>query len=101
MDLSQSELDDLVKDFRKTPDVDTYQTIYNWYLEHKDTYHDNEYLMCIYVWLLGANLKNAFSEFDKQQHNAWIKEIRDLIERANPMYRSRRKTYLDYATKKW
>ena len=60
---------------------------------------DTDYLTCIYLFLLGANIKHRFQAFSYDQHMSYVKEIRELIDGADPLSRTQHKMYLDYGTK--
>ena len=99
MELTNGDIDQLIRSFRIKPTMDTFMTVKNWYEDNLNYYPDQEYMVCVYVFLLGANIKNRFENFSYDQHRDFIKEIRDTIELADPLVRPRRKAYLDYGTK--
>ena len=99
MELTRQDIDQLVRNFRARPSEDGYTSIKNWYESNVSFNNDQEYMICIYLFLLGANITNRFEDYTYDQHNEFIKDIRNTIETADPLVRSQRKTYLDYGTK--
>lgn len=99
MNLTRQDIDSLVRQFKTSPSEDIYTTIKQWYENNVRYYGDNEYMVCIYLFLLGANIKHRYTNFTYDEHREYIKEIRDTIEQADPLVKSQRKAYLDYGTK--
>jgi len=99
MELTRQDIDGLIRQFRMQPSEHIYTTIKTWYETNISTFMDQEYIICVYLFLLGANIKKRYEEISYEQHRGYIKEIRDIIEKADPLVKSQRKTYLDYGTK--
>ncbi len=99
MDLTRADVDQLVRTFRSKPTADTYFSISEWYENNIQYNSDQEYMVCIYLFLLGANIRNRYKEFTYNKHMEWIKEIRDSIEKADPLVKMQRNAYLTYGTK--
>jgi len=99
MQLTRQDIDQLVRKFKIEPSEYIYNTVKNWYEENIHYYNDVEYMICIYIFLLGANIKQRYTTFTFDEHKNFIKEIRDLIENADSLVKGQRKTYLDYGTK--
>ena len=96
--LQPHEIINLVRKFHKSPRKEDYDTIDQWYEENVHS-PDQEFITCLYIFLLGANIKNQYYPISKQDHYSQIKTIRDLIELADPLAKAQRKVYLDYGTK--
>lgn len=98
-----NEIDNLIINFKNNNNKNTYDIIKEWYNNNKD--NNNEYLnkklSCIYIFLLGANIKNRFYSFTYEEHLKYIKIIREHIEDStlNNLERLTIKTYLEYGTK--
>ena len=99
MDLTRNDVDQLVRTFRTNPTADSYFDITKWYENNMQYYKDQEYMICIYLFLLGANIRHRYQQFSYEKHNEWIREIRDIIEKADPLVRGQRYIYLEYGTK--
>lgn len=99
MELSRQDVDTMINNFYNRPSQDEYQAISNWYENNLNGYPDKEYLNCLYLFLLGANIRHQFREITREEHNGYIREIRSMIEDATPLSRAQRKVYLDYGTK--
>jgi hypothetical protein len=97
--LNRYSIDELIKKFNQNPNQEDYFIISRWYEDNKNYYQDGEYIICIYLFLLGANIKNRYINFNYEQHKEYIEEIRKLIENTEPVYKMQRKIYLDYGTK--
>lgn len=98
MNISVSELDLRIKKFKEQPTRDDYEIIKEWYSSTPYGI-DEEYMICIYLFLQGANIKNKYETLSVDEHRELVVQLRDYIERADPLYRNRRKTYLDYGSK--
>lgn len=99
MDFDKSYIDNMIRKFRSHPTNDDYFTIYQWY-ENNLHIQDSEYIIRIYLFLLGANIKHKFTRFSYEQHMEWIKEIRTMIEESSdPVEKLQRKAYFDYGSK--
>lgn len=100
MNLNTNDIDLLIKKFRDKPDKDSYDTIKDWYDFNMDNFNiEEEYMICIYLFLQGANIKQNYYPISVDEHRDLVVQLRDYIERADPLYKNRRKTYLDYGTK--
>lgn len=99
MNLERQDVDNIIKNFRVQPSKDNYLAIKNWYENNIYEYPDSEYLICVYLFLLGVNIKKRYEEITYEQHRAWIKEIRELVEEADYFNKTQRKMYLDMGTK--
>ena len=96
--MDTSDIDTLVKRYNSNPNSDDYFIISNWY-DNNTNHQDQEYLICIFLFLIGSNIKKRWVPIPYEQHMQYIKRIRELIEDAEPLYKQRRKIYLDYGTK--
>ena len=99
MEFTRQDVDQLIEQFRNKPDIEVYTLINNWYENNIEHYPDSEYLVCVYLFLVGANIRHKYRQFTYQEHLAYVKEIRELIENASPLNSSQRKVYLDFGTK--
>nr|QBK87511.1 MAG: hypothetical protein LCMAC201_04210 [Marseillevirus LCMAC201] len=99
LDLTRQDLDQLIRNFRVQPNRDVYFNIQTWYENNIQDYFDQEYIICVYLFLLGANIKHRYREFTYEQHLDFVKEIRQLIEEADALNKMQRKAYLDFGTK--
>ena len=99
MDFNRKDIDALIKKFHSAPNKDDYLTINYWYTQNVNGYPDPEYMNCVYLFLLGANIKNAYIPFNKSEYLDWVQYIRKMIENTEPIYKVNRKVYLDYGTK--
>ena len=99
LELTRQDIDQLIRDFRVNPSSDGYLNINTWYENNVNYYSDKEYMICVYLFLLGANIRHRYQEFNYDQHLAFIKEIREIVEGADPLTKTQRKTYLDFGTK--
>jgi len=99
MNLTKEEVDEIIKRHYRTPNRDDYILVSNWYEEYKNFFFDQNYIICVYLFLLGANIKNSYIPFTRQQNKDWITEIKQIIDNADSLQRLQRKTYLDYGTK--
>ncbi len=99
MELTRQDLDQLVRNFREDPSSDGYHNIKTWYEFNANYSPDQEYVVCIYLFLLGANIRHRYHPLTRDEQLAQIKEIRDMIEQADPLVKGQRKTYLDYGSK--
>lgn len=98
MELTRRDIDQIITEFYARPTSDAYFTVNQWY-SNNSAYPDNEYLICIYLFLLGANIKNRFTKIEYDQHLQHVKEIRDYVESAITILKPQRKAYLDYGLK--
>ena len=99
MDLTRQDVDQLIKQFQSSPDSDTYNSIHSWYESSVNSFPDQEYLVCVYLFLLGANIKHRYSALSYEQHMAQIKEIKQIIDSGDRLSKLQRKAYLDYGSK--
>jgi hypothetical protein len=100
MNFNYQDIDNLIKRYSNNPNKDDYFFINNWYNENLNTgYVDNNYLICVYLFLLGANIRHQYIPYTREQNKDWIAEIRNLIENAEPLHSSQRNIYLNYGTK--
>jgi hypothetical protein len=103
--LSIREIDQMIYEFKSKPSRDTYETVMEWYVQQTmDTAdinsQDPEHVMCVYIFLLAANLRHLYTPIGKDEFSDYIVQIRDLVQGAEPIYRGRRKMYLDCGTAK-
>lgn len=99
MKYTREDIDHFIRTFYKSPSEDIYHTVKDWYETNLEYYPDEEYITCVYLFLLGANQRHLYTKMTKEVYMACIKEIRDLIERTEPLKRPVRKMYLDYGLK--
>ena len=99
MDLTRQDIDQLIRNFRAHPNSNDYSNIHTWYENNVQYYSDQEYMICVYLFLLGANIRHRYQEFNYDQHLEYVKEIRQIIEGADPLSGSQRKVYLDFGTR--
>jgi hypothetical protein len=97
--MDRHDVDHMIRSFNAKPDENTYLNINNWYESNVGNNQDAEYLVCVYLFLVGANIKHRYHPMDRMQHRGYIKEVRDLIELADRYVRPQRKAYLDYGLK--
>lgn len=101
--MSPRELDQLIYGFRSNPTKETYETVIEWYNQHSqlDDYPDPEHITCIYIFLLTANLRYMFTPITRDDITAGVAQLRDFIQGVEPIFRGRRKSYMDCATAKF
>ena len=99
MNLDQKDIDQIIRIFNEKPTIENYNTVSNWYENNVQYNSHQEYMICIYLFLLGANIRHKYTTFTYDKHMAWIKEIRDLIESSDPLNKAQRKAYLDFGNK--
>jgi hypothetical protein len=100
MNLSNLDIDMLIKRYSSQPNKDDYFIINNWYNDNLNSgLVDQNYLICVYLFLLGANIRQQYIPYTREQNKDWITEIRNLIENADPLQSSQRNIYLNYGTK--
>lgn len=99
MEFNRQDVDEIIKRFNRAPSKDDYMIINNWYIQNTNVYPDSEYMLCVYLFLLGANIKNGYIPFNKSEYLDWVNFIRYNIENAETIYKVNRKVYLDYGTK--
>lgn len=99
MEFNRHDIDEIIKQFYRSPNRDDYMLVNTWYTQNINTYPDSEYMLCVYLFLLGANIKNSFIPFTKSDYLDWVTFIRDSIEKSEPIHKVSRKVYLDYGTK--
>lgn len=92
--MDRDDIDALIIKYSNRPDLDIYYTINTWYRKNKDV-TDAEYSICVYLFLLGANIKNVHEPFGYKDHMRYVKEIHELVDGSSPL----RKKYLDYGIK--
>jgi hypothetical protein len=97
--LSRSNIDASIRRYRQDPSSEEYFYIDDWYRRVAGSFEDQEYLVCIYLFLIGANIRRRHSAFTLEQHKEWIKEVQALIHEADPMTQPVRRMYLDYGLK--
>ncbi len=98
LDLSRQDIDQLIRKFRANPNNDDYNSINSWYENNVQYFSDREYLTCIYLFLIGANIKHRYKHISYDQHMSYVKEIRELVDQ-DTLLKPTRKTYLDFGTK--
>ena len=99
LDLTRQDIDQLIRKFRSNPNADDYNSISTWYESNIQYYPDQEYMVCIYLFLVGANIKHRYRELGYKEQMSLVKEIRDIIDRADTLNKAQRKVYLDFGTK--
>lgn len=99
MEFNRQDIDEIIKRFNRGPNKDDYMLINSWYMQNINSYPDPEYMLCVYLFLLGANIKNAYIPFTKSDYLDWVNFIRSSIENAETIYKVNRKVYLDFGTK--
>jgi hypothetical protein len=97
--LTAQDIEQLIQNFNRQPTRELYTEILNWYEEMLRTDYDQEYLTCVYLFLLGANIKQGYQEISKDQHMTQVREIRELVQDAPPLAKTKRKLFLDFGTK--
>lgn len=98
IDYSRQEIDQLIKRFNKSPNRDDYFLVNTWYSQNTQ-FPDNEYIICVYLFLLGANIKHNYIQLSRDDYLDAVKNIRIAIENSDTITSIQRKTYLDYGTK--
>lgn len=96
--LTRQDIDDIILKFYENPDSDNYNMINNWYENNVHTYSDKEYMICVYLFLIGANIKHRYQTISYEEHMELIKEIRQFVEGFEPLKQTR-KVYLDYGSR--
>lgn len=99
MEFNRKDIDRLIKKFNQAPSKDDYITINFWYSQNVSGHPDPEYMLCVYLFLLGANIKYSYIPFTKSEYLDWVQFIRRSIESAETIHKVNRKVYLDYGTK--
>jgi hypothetical protein len=62
-------------------------SVKDWYTSQASTYPDIEYTVCVYLFLQGANIKHHYDPYSFDEHKVLVAEIRDYVERADPLYK--------------
>lgn len=99
MNLTRQDIDSMIRNFRERPSADDYHMINNWYNNSVNNNPDREYMICLYLFLQGANLNHRYHPITIETHRELVKQIRDYVENADPLIRPQRKAYLDFGTK--
>jgi hypothetical protein len=99
LDLTRQDIDQLIRKFRANPNTDDYFNINGWYENNIQYYSDQEYMVCVYLFLIGSNIKHRYQEIGYDQHMGYVKEIREIIDGADPLNKSQRIAYLDFGIK--
>jgi len=94
----QKDIDELIKSFPNSPSKQNYDIINDWY-QTSQNHQDVEYLTCVYLFLLGANIKHRFIPFDYDKHVDFIREIREIMDVSDNFTKQMRKLYLEYGSK--
>jgi len=98
LNLSENDIDQLIRKYYSSPNPEDYFSISRWY-DSNIINNNNDHLKCVYLFLAGANIKKRYTPITYQEHMKHIKDIRALVEEAEPMERHKRKIYLDYGSK--
>ncbi len=99
LDLTRQDIDQLIRNFRAHSNSNDYFNIQTWYENNIQHYPDQEYIICVYLFLLGANIRHRYQDFTYEQHLDFIREIRQTIDGADVLSKAQRKVYLDFGTK--
>ena len=99
MNFDQQDIDQIVRNFRDNPNNENYQFINEWYENNVSVHSNQEYMICIYLFLLGANIRHRYKSFTYDQHMEYIKEIRGILERSDPLNKAQRKAYFDFGNR--
>jgi len=94
---SSKDIDELIKNFSNNPTKHNYDIVNNWYQSSQN--EDINYLTCVYLFLLGANIKHRFIPFDYNKHVDFIREIREIVDVSDNYTKQMRKIYLEYGSK--
>jgi|SRR3990172_12209018 len=98
MNLTRQDIDQLIRSFQTVPSETTFSDIADWHRQ-RFSGQDNEYRICVYLFLVGANIKQHYKPFTYEQHTGWIKEIKELTEVDDNLVAFQRKIYLNYGLK--
>lgn len=98
-DLSRQDIDQIIQRYNQHPTADDYFVINQWYGDNNQTFSDQEYIMCVYLFLVGANIKSRYMPISYQDQRRYIKEIREIIEGSSSLNRAQRLVYLNYGSK--
>lgn len=108
--LTVNDIDGYIRTFSRHPDRSLYDTIGEWYTHHinvdpsssdpeldaQTTTPDRDYLVCVYVFLIAANIKHGYQAYEsKVDYQRDVSQIRDAITFADQSVQSRRKAYMD------
>ncbi len=99
MNFNQQDIDQIVRNFRNEPNIENYQFIDKWYENNVSFSPNQEHMICIYLFLLGANIRYRYKPFTYDQHMEYIKEIRDILQNSDPLNKAQRKAYFDFGNK--
>ena len=97
--LNKQDIDTVIKKFYNSPNVDDYNYVQDWYRNNTATYPDREYIMCVYLFLMAANIKQQYNKLTYDVHMKLIRDIRDLLDTGDKQVNVNRKIYFDYGSK--
>lgn len=99
MAYTKRDIDEMIIAFSRRPSQEVWTFVNKWYADNQGTFEDQEYIMCVYLFIIGANIHHKYVTFSRDQHMQYVKELKDMILDATPHQRPTRKLYLDYGTK--
>lgn len=96
MSFSRDDIESIVRNFYINPNQQDYQHVKEWYNINLSRNNEHTpFLTCIYLFLVGANMKNRYDDYDEDMHRAYITKVRDLTQQQDPESLIR-KGYFDF-----
>ena len=99
MELTRQDIDGIIQSFVQDPTAEKYNIVNQWYEDHIQWNTDAEYMICVYLFLLGANIRHRYVQITRDQQLDYIKEIRELVEGCQRILKPQRVMYLDCGSK--
>jgi hypothetical protein len=95
MSFARDDVEAIIRNFYTTPNRQDYQNIKNWYAIRSQTADPTNFVNYVYMFLLGANMKNRFEPYSEEEHTSYVTRVRDLTSGSDPEARIR-KGYFDF-----
>lgn len=92
---SRDDIEILIRNFYKNPNINDYYTIKNWYGIRSSQPDPTNFIFYVYIFLLGANMKNRYESYDEDVHRSYITKVRDWTQGSDPESLIR-KGYFDF-----
>ena len=92
-------IDETIKSFQTKPSKDSFNYVNDWYNKNKNKQVDKNYLICVYLFLLGSIIRHKYVDITYEQQKEWIKEIREYTINEDFAIRTQRIAYLNYGLK--
>lgn len=83
MSFGREDIDSIIRHFYSSPNQQDYLQIKSWY-DLRSQSESSDFITYVYMFLLGANMKHRYEDYDKEQHNDYIIKVRDLTQGSNP-----------------